>query len=341
MDERVTESPTTGELRNRLIKQGLDPQFKEKFERIVASQMGLILEDEMRLSRHCPELYTLPEGAIVELPGFEDATMEEVEIKWIEFKNRYQDPDRFMTPFAYSRKNPQTWLKYDLRLSGFSRQGFWTCYNTHLDGNHLPLTFENLTGQPTLKLKPRLLSEDDFTALVGVLSVAFGDTRDPSDMKQGIRQGIEARKTNEAMVLNLLVNDPEAFASFFKKDEMYVIPNRLMTDQELEEWMQMLDSVIAQKDGVFVGEPGWGSYVRLEGIFRFGLGMALKKIDLDKDGVAKSSFSLNIPVPVKQRGGRTIGWTICHTWHSPEDGFISAEFHHGASELYWYKYTRK
>jgi hypothetical protein len=122
---------------------------------------------------------------------------------------------------------------------------------------------------------------------------------------------------------------------------MEVDPNRLMTDEELKEWVHMVQELILpeNKQGVIVGEPGYGSYRKYEGLFQFGLGLALKTTDLDSNGQELQAYSLDVPVAVRE-GDKRLGWLIGSQIMFPRLGQLTYAYEHSQSTLYWYNQAR-
>ncbi|MBF0208461.1 MAG: hypothetical protein HQK53_16405 [Oligoflexia bacterium] len=309
---------------------------------VVGSAINGILESEVSLANESPELWSLSKKAELELPGLDEESLRVLSKKWTEFHKRYQDLNRFMNLIANSTENTNTWLKFDANL-GLLKQNLWTCYTIYLDGIHVPIKLDRYTFGVQVNPKRELLSEEDMEKLVMALAGGLGEEiGTEEDALSSIRYERRKVNTEESMALNLLISDPHGFSQIFDKEKMEITdPDRLMTIEEVADWQNMVQELVKiGKKGVIVGRPGFGSYKRFEGIFQFGLGLALKITSLDSAGNGGSSFSINVPAPIHV-GQEIQGHVICSVSHMPSMDKTWAHIGHGNEDLYWYKMAKR
>lgn len=322
--------------RRALIQRGTSAEFNITHGKQIARELGKVIKDEIFLANTKPELFSLPNNAIADLPNFDEDINSLVSAAWKDFHERYKDPARFMNIIANSKENPHTWLKFDANLV-FYKNNEWNCFTIYLDNFHIPI---NILSRGTIIPKRELLSQKDFEELVLALTEAFGGEQDKSEenARNSLKRYHEAIIINEGMALNLLVKKPEQFIQFFKKDKMVITePSRLMTDDEIEKWIRMLKEVMTSPEkSVTVGVPGFGSYMKYESLFQFGLGLSLKATALDKNANEVAIYAQHVPVQIRE-GDKKLGWIIAKVSHFPNYGKVHVSLNHGADEIYWYK----
>ena len=304
-----------------------------------------ILHEEIKMAQTRPELWVLPATAVADFPGFDETTMAEVHKEWVEVRRKYQNPNRDLGIFAYSTENPLNHLMFDSTYPKL-RLGSYACQMILIDGVNLPLSIHNKSGLPRLVPKPET-PDETFTNLILALTKAFdpeavADLEKYAHTRKTIERAQFMNKTSENLALNLLLKQPEEFSRFFNPQIMRVIPNRLMTDLELNQWQQMVQEIMNQNksSAIRVGLPGYHGYKRYEGIFQFGLGLALKSTYLDEKGKDRNQFVLSVPVAIRN-GNTRLGWMIASPHYFPTLGQINVQFHHGADQIFWFDLLKK
>ena len=342
-DQHNELQPDSG--KRKLIEKATGAEFNQSYAETIAKNFRKLLQPEVDLAQSQSPLYTIPFSAKADLPKLDEDTNAIMVKKWQEFHQRYIDPNRFMTPTANSWENHTTWLKFDAHLQPFQR-GLWTLYTIYLDGIHIPLNIENNFDKASVKPKRELLSDDDVERLVLALMNVFKGEQteaDQADSRRIFKRDRKQRQMSEAMALNLLTNQPQEFVNFFQPDKMKVFPDRLMSNKEMDTWLNMVNEVfrLGKSQRVIIGHPGYGSYQEYEALFQFGLDTpVLKQTHLHSSGEKQGNFSTLFPIQVKEKD-HTLGWTICNISRHPQMPEPAVSFdHHGTGDLYYFELAR-
>lgn len=126
------------------------------------------------------------------------------------------------------------------------------------------------------------------------------------------------------------------FCQLFDVKELSVTPGRLMTETEAGDWESAVAGVFrATRNGgdVVVGEPGYGSYGRLQANIDLGTGrMTLESRGLEGNGAESSIQTRKFLAPVTD-GTKAVGATVCSVAYGPMFDKYYVNFGHGEGDV--------
>lgn len=329
--------------RSKLIEGLTVPDFSRRFGEVIGQALQPIISGESEMVKNRPELYVLPEGATVEIPsGLDPLVAEEAQNAWQKFSTRMQDPYHFSIITAQSTVNPHTWMKFDTSVP-LLQAGCATLHCLEVDGVHLPLRISVNRGKAMILPKEAKLNDDTFIDLVASLAIAFGEgdtSETEAELKANISRRHKLDKGRETLSLNLLANSPEEFGKLIDSKQFSVNPDRLMTKEEADEWLDMTAEVIkinrAGQD-VVVGEPNYGSHERVRGEVNFATGLTFNRVMLNPPDASESSIQTTDFLTSVQDGDRELGFLVCSVSCLKTTGHLHVNFDHGENELFYFR----
>lgn len=328
--------------RDELIRRCTEHCFSDEFGEQIGHALQPMISNESQIAIRRPELYVLPRGASIEIPtGFNSRVDSEIQVAWQKYYQRMLDPDRFVVITADSKLFSNTWLKFDTSVPLLKAECA-TLYCLMVDSIHLPLRISVNRGRAMMLPKQELLSDEDFVELTSSLVRVFGgekDQRSDDELKADMRRRHVLSKGKEILPLQLLASSPEQFFQLIDSEQLSVNPDRLMTNEEASDWLNMVMEIKELNSighDVVVGEKGYGSYCSFQGEIDLTAGIALNRKDLNSDNI-ESSIQRKSFLAVVRDGDREIGAVVCDmSYYLPLDSF-DVRFTHGENDLFYYR----
>jgi len=330
--------------RAKLIKKLTAPDFSREFGGVIGGMLQPIIASESEMVKNRPELYVLPLSATVELPsGLDPLVAEEAQMAWQKMAARMQDPYHFSVITAQSRENSHTWMKFDTSIP-LLQAGCATLHLLEIDGVNLPLRISLNQGKAMVLPKEDQITDKYFVRLVVSLVKAFGEEGGKGETEEELAESVSRKhkqgKAQEFLPLNLLANSPQKFSELVDSKQFSVDPDRLMTKEEANEWLNMAAEVIkANRVGqdVVVGEPNYGSHQRVRAEVNFATGMIVNRVMLNSPDASESSLQTTDFLTSVKDVDRELGFLTCSVSCLRTTGELSVNFDHGANELFYFK----
>jgi len=330
--------------RAKLIEELTTPGFSREFGETIGIMLQPIIASESEMVINRPELYVLPSGATVELPsGLDSLVAEEAQLTWKKLSSRMQNPYHFSVITAQSRENAHTWMKFDTSIP-LLQAGCATLHCLEIDGVHLPLRISLNQRKAMILPKEDELTDEDFVSLVTHLVKALGEEGAEGGSEEELAENISRKhkqdKAKEFLPLNLLVNSPREFSRLINSQQFSVNPDRLMTQEEAGEWLNMAGEIFkANRAGqdVVVGEPNYGSHQRVRAGVNFATGMTVNRVMLNPPDASESSLQTTDFLTSVKDGERELGFLTCSISCLKTTGNLHVDFDHGANELFYFK----
>lgn len=176
------------------------------------------------------------------------------------------------------------------------------------------------------------------------MAKAFGEDGAQEESEDELAESISLKhkqdKAQEFLPLNLLANSPQEFKRLIDSEQFSVNPDRLMTQEEAGEWLNMAGEIFkANRAGqnVVVGEPNYGSHQRVRAGVNFATGMTINRVMLNSPDAAESSLQTTDFLTSVKDGERELGFLTCSISCLKTTGHLHVDFDHGSNELFYFK----
>ncbi len=255
-----------------------------------------IIEQEQELARQEPGLWYVSKQAEVDHSASSNSLRYAIKTQFSEFKAK-GFPDLPFT--ARSLENPYTYVDFTLSEAG------WSTDQVVIDDIGIPLNLFKSDGYQIDAISPLRLRRIAQTA------------------------------SNEKLVdwVDILTEFQYNFGYFQESLDsqiMHLMPNRLMTEHEYEEWRE---TALTLMDMVILVEEPVEGYMTYRGGYDFENGLNLLCCMLDTEKQPRWIETRYHPVYVSQKDS---GWLLCETVYN-EDGLQYIGFNHSAEMLYLHR----
>lgn len=234
------------------------------------------------------------------------------------------------------------------------KDGSWTCRLSVLKDKKLPFSISKDKIGFKMFPVPDMFTEENLVIIkqllqdLKYLKEKYKSPEEEEERQREIKARIRMLDLEEQDTLVNFLQDPIAFYQQFSDQGSTVIPDRLMTVEEADQYKsvqeQIFNLTILGKEKVVVGKPGFGSYMRLwidldpswQDPIHNPTGVVLKKVCLSPEGVEMPQFiSTDILSPVLKVTSaegikpeqKIVGYTVISTYGS------QSGFNHGGATV--------
>lgn len=313
-----------------LLDKALDPSFLTAEGASIAEHLNNLIAPEVHLAQARPELFVLPSStriAVYDKVPPDDMLILEIAAR--DFVTGYTDHERdFRVEFSHTEK-PRTGLVFRATPSVL-KQNRWLCFGIEVGS-------QDTTAWLKLELR---------NTVTGLKVQVHEDSQTRQEQKE-LTERITGEEIPEAEYrvlvgksdfsnLDLLaqfINDPHSLAKIFPKEKMMAVPQRVMTQDEYEDWCQTVSGIQSPMRKILHDGSSEEYTVQedeLSGLY------TIRERWLDTNNDFKGEEVLYIPVAVENGEGGRIGFLISEVINFP--GYpLKARFNHGAKTIERFK----